>query len=166
VNRFFLASCLLAACAHAPPPTVTGAQLYAQVAELQTTGAATVGNVRVFETSVLTNGADGPSYVVKQVIDHCKGGDPTADIDCTLALLVGESFGVTDHVPVRRDSLKSDNKAGGPALSAGALLGVAAGISAGLVYGLVACDFPGCKAVFGVPLALVGGATLFGIAAH
>src|SRR5262249_32015548 len=113
VNRFAIASCVLAACAHAPPPTVTGAQLYAQVTELQTSGAATVGDVRVFETSVLTNGADGPSYVVKQVIEHCKGGDPTADVDCTLALLVGQSFGVTDRVPARREPAgRSDDKTG------------------------------------------------------
>jgi len=38
-------------------------------------------------------------------------------------------------------------------------LGVAA--TGGLIYGVATCEFEGCKAVFGVPLVLIGGGALF-----
>jgi hypothetical protein len=132
------------ACGHSKP-TVTGAELYAQVQALQTTGRATVGAVEVR----------------KEVIATCKGGDPGRDVDCTLALLLGERFTVTDHVPERRPPKQEGEDRSSSMLMSGVVVGVALAAAGGLVYGVATCEFPGCKAVFGVPIVLVGGGALF-----
>ena len=41
------------------------------------------------------------------------------------------------------------------------VIGLAVAATGGLVYGVATCEFPGCKAVFGVPLVLFGTSALF-----
>jgi hypothetical protein len=41
------------------------------------------------------------------------------------------------------------------------VIGLGVGDIAGLVYGVATCELEGCKAVFGVPLVLIGGGALF-----
>ena len=160
MTRYVALGVLAAGCAHAAP-SVTGAQLYANVASLQTTGAADIGSVHVVASSVLTTGSDGPAYVVKQVVEHCKGGDPTADVDCTLALLLDQRFQVRDRAPERRSAAAKQDDRSGSMLSSVAVITLAVAATGGLIYGGATCDFPGCKVVFGGPLLLLGGAALF-----
>jgi hypothetical protein len=148
-------------CAHPARPTMTGAELYAQIRPLQETGQATVGQVTIRKDQVLTTGAAGQTFLVEQVIEKCHGGDPGSDVDCTLALLLDQRFTVTDHVPEGR-TIKADHEDQSRSIVTSVVvvgLGVAA--VSGLVYGVATCEFPGCQAVFGVPLVLIGGAALF-----
>lgn len=155
---------LAAACAHPARPTVTGAELYAHVQALRDTGQATLGAIVVRKAQVLTTGPEGQSFEVAQVIDHCRGGDPAAEVDCTLALLLDQRFAVVDRIPERRAPKaprpdRSDRS--GSALTAVVVIGLGLAATGGLVYGVATCEFPGCKAVFGVPLVLIGTSALF-----
>jgi hypothetical protein len=154
---------LTSACAHSAPPTVTGAQLYEQVHALQTTGQVTIGAVTVRKSHVLTTGWEGQTFVVEQVIDKCKGDNPTADVDCTLALLLDQRFTVLDHAQEHRGPRAAHSDRSGSMLAAGAVVGLVVAATGGLVYGLATCEFAGCKAVFGVPLVAVGGLALFSL---
>lgn len=157
---FALAS-LVAACAHPARPTVTGAELYAHVQALRDTGQATLGAVSVRTAQILTTGPDGQSFEVAQVIEHCRGGDPTAEVDCTLALLLDQRFAVVDRIPERRAPKPARPDRSGSALTAAVVVGLGLAATGGLVYGVATCEFPGCKAVFGVPLVLIGTSALF-----
>lgn len=153
---------ITSACGHSKP-TVTGAELYAQVQALQSTGQATVGAVAIRKEQVLTTASAGQVFLVEQVIATCKGGDPSRDVDCTLALLLGERFTVTDHIPARRTPKvegEGEDRSSSMLMS-GVVVGIAAAAAGGLIYGLATCEFPGCKAVFGVPVVLVAGGALF-----
>jgi hypothetical protein len=150
---------MAAACGHPARPTVTGAELYAQVHTLQDTGQATIRSIAVRKGQVLTTGTQ--TFVVEQVIDKCHGGDPAADVDCTLTLLLDQRFTVMDHLPQghvvkpnHEDQLRS-------VVASVVIVGLSVAAVGGLVYGVATCEFPGCKAVFGVPLVLVGGGALF-----
>lgn len=153
---------LASACARTRPPTISGGDLYAHVHELQTAGQATVGRVVIRRDQTLVTASAAQPFLVGQVIEHCKGGDPTLDVDCTLALLRGERFTVSDHAPAQKAP-----KAGGGEDSSGSMLasavviGLVVAAAGGLVYGVATCEFEGCKAVFGVPLVLIGGGSLF-----
>jgi hypothetical protein len=152
------------ACAHPNPPTVTGGELYAQLQALRDTGTATVGRVVVRRTQVLTTGGDGQSFLIEQVIEHCRGGDPHDDVDCALALLIDQRFMVVDHLP-RGRAVRPEGgyatEATRSIATAVVIVGLSVAAVGGLVYGLATCEFPGCKAVFGVPLIFGGGALLF-----
>jgi hypothetical protein len=150
---------MAAACGHPARPTVTGAELYAQVHTLQDAGHATIRSIAVRRGQVLTTGEQ--TFVVDQVIDRCHGGDPAADVDCTLTLLLDQRFTVLDHPP-QGHAVKADHEDQSRSIVASVVV-VGLGVAAigGLVYGAATCDFPGCKAVFGVPLVLIGGSALF-----
>lgn len=152
-------SSIAAACGHPARPTVTGAELYAQVHTLQDTGQATIGSIAVRKGQVLTT--SGQTFVVEQVIDKCHGRDPAADVDCTLALLLDQRFTVIDHLPLGH-TVKADHEDQSRSIVASvAVIGLGVAAIGGLVYGVATCEFAGCKAVFGVPLVLIGGGALF-----
>ncbi|HEY5937592.1 MAG TPA: hypothetical protein VIU61_23255 [Kofleriaceae bacterium] len=155
-----LIACALMACANRARPTVTGAELYAQVTVLQTAGQATIGAVTVRKDQVLTTGSEGQAFWVTQVIEKCRGGDPAADVDCTLALLLEQRFFVLDRMPQGRPPVREKEDRTGSFLSSAVVIGLATAAVGGLAYGAATCDFPGCKAVFGVPLVLIGTAAL------
>jgi hypothetical protein len=99
-------------------------------------------------------------FVVEQVIDRCRGGDPTGDVDCTLALLLDQRFTVLDHAPARHGPTPDRADRSGAAITSGVVIGIAVAAAGGLVYGIATCDFPGCKYVFGVPVVFLAGAAL------
>lgn len=147
-------------------PTITGRELYAQVPALRDAGRVTVGRVEIRTDQVLITGRNGQVFSVAQVIDGCRGGDPAADVDCTLALLVDQRFSVADHAPAPdtpAPAARADRSASiiTSVVASVAVIGLSVGAVGGLVYGVATCKFPGCKAVFGVPLVLVGGGMLF-----
>ena len=146
------------ACSHAARPTVTGAALYAQLPALQATGRATVGAVAVRKEQVLTTGSQ--VFLVAQVIENCRGGDPAQDVDCTLALLLEQRFTVHDHAPEPKAQRDADEDQSRSFLTSTVVIGLGVAATAGLVYGAATCEFEGCKAVFGVPLVLIGGGVL------
>ena len=146
------------ACGGAPRPTVTGAELYSRVEALHATGAATVGAITIRREQMLVR--DGQTFVVSQVIENCRGGDAAHDLDCALALLLDQRFTVVDHAPDAKSSAHGEDRSGS-ALSAVAVVALGVAATGGLVYGVATCSFPGCKAVFGVPLVFIGGAALF-----
>jgi len=148
---------LVAACGHARP-TVTGAELYAQVHALQATGRATIGAMAVRKGQVLASGDQ--VFVVEQVIDRCRGGDPATDVDCTLALLLDQRFTVLDHAPQGHASHADGEDRSASMITSGVVVGVAVAAAGGLVLGAATCDFPGCKYVFGVPIVFLAGAAL------
>jgi hypothetical protein len=158
-RRVLLAVTLAAGCAHRPVPTVAGADLYAQVQALQARGRVTVpaspAPMEVRDDQVLVS-ADGGSqaFEVRAIIDRCHGGDPERDVECTLALLRGQRFRVEDVMPTRDAprSTANDRSSGRGKVLLGAIA-----IAAPLTYGVARCDFPGCQAVFGIPLALGAG---------
>ena len=155
--RHLAVAALVAACGHARP-TVTGAELYAQVHALQATGQATVGATAVHKGQVLTSGDQ--VFVVEQVIDRCRGGDPAADVDCTLALLLDQRFTVLDHAPQGHGPPTDREDRSGAMLTSGVVVGIGLAAAGGLVYGVAACDFAGCQYVFGVPIVFLAGAAL------
>ena len=137
-------------------------RLYAQLPALRDAGRATVGRVEIRTDQVLLTGRDGQVFLVAQVIDRCRGGDPTADVDCTLALLLDQRFSVADHAPAPSTSGPAAHEdRSSSILSSAAVIGIGLGAIGGLVYGVAACKFPGCRAVFGVPLVFVGAGMLF-----
>lgn len=158
-----LALTLAAACARSPRPTITGAELYAQIQVLRDTGRVTIGAVSIRKDQVLTTGAAGQTFVVQQVIDRCHGGDPTQDVDCTLALLLDQHFTVMDHAPEGRPVRAEGEDRSGSALTAVVVVGLGVAALGGLGYGVATCEFAGCEVVFGVPLVLIGGTALFAL---
>jgi hypothetical protein len=147
-------STLATACAHSARPTVRGAELYAQVRTLQDTGQATVRSIVVRKDQVLTTGDQ--AFEVEQVIDKCHGGDAATDVDCTLTLLLDHQFTVMDQMPQGR-VVKAAHEDRSGAMASVVVVGATVAALGGLVYGVATCDFPGCKAVFGVPLVFVAG---------
>jgi hypothetical protein len=137
-----LAVVTLVACAHAQPPTVTGAQVYAQLANLSGAGRATVGAVELHRGQYLV--ADATS----QMISQCNGEGVERDPECALALVPDLAFRVTDAMPV-------PHQHGDDHLSFAWKVRIAAlVVAAPLTVGLIATSFPGHEAVFGVPLVL------------
>lgn len=161
MSRALLLAVLLAGCSHARP-TVAGRDLYAQVQTLQAAGQVTIGSIVVRRDQTLVTTSSRQPFGVAQLVERCRGGDPALDVDCTLALLVAEHFTVHDHPPTAREvrSAAREDRSGS-ALASIAVVGLAVAATGGLVYGVATCEFPGCKAVFGVPLVLIGGAALF-----
>lgn len=153
-----------AGCARPTRPTVTGAELYARIQAIRDTGQATIGSVSIRKDQVLTTGPGGQSFGVAQVIEKCRGGDPAGDVDCTLALLLDQQFLVMDYPPEHKPVAADREDRSASVLSSVAVVGLATAAVGGLVYGVATCEFPGCEAVFGVPLVLVGGAALFVLA--
>lgn len=149
------------ACAHPARPTITGAELYAQLPTLQSTGVATLGAVSVRKGQVLTTRSQAQTFLVDQLIDRCHGGDPAQDVDCTLALLLDQRFTVLDHPPDHAARKADPDDRSGSIVASAAVIGLAVAATAGLIYGVATCEFEGCKAVFGVPLVLIGGGALF-----
>jgi hypothetical protein len=154
---------IASACAHPARPTITGRELYAQIPALRDTGQATIGPVSIRKSHVLTTVPEGQVFLVEQVIDQCQGGDPEHDVACTLALLLDQRFSVSDRLPKRREVGRAREDRSGSMLTAAVVVGVGVAAVGGLVYGVATCDFPGCKAVFGVPLVFIGGAALFAL---
>jgi hypothetical protein len=147
------------ACGHPARPTVTGAELYAQVHTLEDTGQATIGTIAIHKGQVLTTSTQ--IFAVEQVIDKCRGGDPSTDVDCALALLLDQRFTVLDHPPRGRAAGADHEDQSRPIMSSAAVIGVGTVAVGALVYGAATCDFAGCRYVFGVPLVFVGAAALF-----
>jgi hypothetical protein len=155
----WLAAALTACGGRAHRPTVTGGALYARVGVLQQTGATTIGDVTVRKDQALATASQ--QFLVAQLVEGCKGGDPATDTDCALALLVTENFEVLDHLRQGKQRKEPGEDRSRSAISSAVVLGLAAAATVGLVYGVATCEFEGCEAVFGVPLVLVGGALLF-----
>jgi len=145
---------VVSACAHRTRSSITGAELYARVHELRGTGRA---------TQVLESRATGQAFVVANVIEKCQGDDPTRDVDCTLALLLDQRFTVTDHLPQEHAARPEHEDESRSIVTSVVVVGLGVAAAGGLVYGLATCEFAGCKAVFGVPLVLIGGAALFAL---
>ena len=154
---------VVSACAHRTRSSITGAELYARVHELRGTGRATVGTVSIRTTQVLESRATGQAFVVANVIEKCQGDDPTRDVDCTLALLLDQRFTVTDHLPQEHAARPEHEDESRSIVTSVVVVGLGVAAAGGLVYGLATCEFAGCKAVFGVPLVLIGGAALFAL---
>jgi hypothetical protein len=152
-------SVVAAACGHPARPTVTGADLYAQVHTLQDTGVASIGSIAVRKGQVLTTGTQ--TFVVEQVIDKCHGGDPANDVDCALALLLDQRFTVMDRAPAGHARGGDHEDQSRSMISSVVIIGLGVAAVGGLIYGIAACDFPGCKYVFGVPLVFIGAGALF-----
>ena len=159
--RRIAAIALVAACSHSSRPTVTGAELYAQLQPLRDSGQATVGAVAIRTGQVLTAGDQ--TFVVEQVIQNCHGGDPTTDVDCTLALLLDKRFTVLDQMPPQKTVGASHEDRSRSIVTSVVVIGLGVAAVGGLVYGIATCEFPGCKYVFGVPLVFIGGAALFAL---
>lgn len=149
------------ACAHPVRPTITGAELYAQLHTLQSTGEATVGAVSVRKGQVLTTRSQAQTFLVDQLIDKCRGGDPAQDVDCTLALLLDQRFTVLDRWPDHKTRKADPDDQSSSILASAVVIGLGVAVTAGLIYGVATCEFEGCRAVFGVPLVLIGGSALF-----
>jgi hypothetical protein len=141
-----------AACAGPGRPTVTGLAMYAHVEELKAHGQATVdssaGPLVVRRQQVLvTHDSSKLVYELDRVLQTCNGGPIDDDVECMLALQRSQSFIIQDQTPPPattsgRDPLRTTIVVG---------LGV---VAAGLTVGVLECDFPGCKALFGVPAVL------------
>jgi hypothetical protein len=149
------------ACAHPVRPTITGAELYSQIHTLQSTGEVTVGAASVRKGQVLTTRSQAQTFLVDQVIDKCHGGDPTQDVDCTLALLLDQRFTVLDHLPDHKARKADPDDQSSSIVASVVVIGLGVGVIGGLIYGVATCEFEGCRAVFGVPLVLIGGGALF-----
>lgn len=162
--RWLLLVVMLVACGRAHRPTISGAELYAQVVPLRDTGAVTIRDITVRKEQALVTSSQ--QFLVAQLIEGCKGGDPAAEVDCALALLVAENFEVLDHLREARRNKEPGEDRSRSAITSGVVLGLAAAATAGLVYGVVTCEFEGCKAVFGVPLVFIGGGALFLLVGH
>jgi hypothetical protein len=145
---------------------VTGADLYARLDVLRKTGKAVVGTVAVRKDQVLSTGRDGQAFVIDQVIENCRGGDPALDVDCTLALLVHQRFTVLDRIPDRRGPKPEREDRSRSALTAIVVTSLGAAAIGGLIYGVATCEFEGCRAVFGVPLVFVAGGVAFALVGH
>lgn len=86
---------------------------------------------------------------ISQVIEGCRGGDPEADVDCTLVLLRDRRFRIHDTPPPPRDTDDPTYLSGrAKVLLAGTL------IATPLVVGIKACELDGCEAVFGTVLGI------------
>jgi hypothetical protein len=109
----------------------------------------------------LTTGSRGQAFLVDQVIEKCRGGDPARDVDCTLALLLDQRFTVMDHLPARRSVTETGEDQRRSIVTVVVVIGLGVAAMGGLAYGVATCEFPGCRAVFGVPLVLIGGGALF-----
>ena len=151
----FAAVAVFAGCAHPAAPTFSGADLYARIPELLNKGHVTVpANPRPVEVradQVLVAADGGSMFELRVVLTGCQGGDPEHDAECTLATLRGQRFRVTNAMPASaapRAHPDDGLSFGGKALIAALVIG------APLTYGLASCSFAGCKALFGVPLAL------------
>jgi hypothetical protein len=104
---------------------------------------------------VITVTRDGESLPFERE----NGGDPAQDVDCTLALLLDQRFTVLDHLP---DHKAPDDQSSSIVASV-VVIGLGVAVTAGLIYGVATCEFEGCRAVFGVPLVLIGGGALFSL---
>lgn len=150
VRPHAIAAYLIVACVacHHHGPTVSGAALYAQVTALQADKKAPVlassGTLEVRTDQFLIAGEQ--LFVVGQVVDKCKGGDPTADPDCTLALLIDKKFELRDKAP----TVKGEPGGSDLSLKTKALL-VLTAMGAGMTYGAFKCElFDGCKGLLGI----------------
>ena len=133
------------ACRHAPP-TITGAQIYAQLAALHADGRADVGGIQLRRDQYLIADATSQVFPVTTAITGCTGDAIDADTDCPLALVPDLAFRVSDTEPTATSHEPTE-----PSWLWKARFGLL-GAGVGLTAGVVACGFPGCKAVFGVPL--------------
>jgi hypothetical protein len=118
-----------------------------------------IGATAVRKGQVLTTG--GQTFVVDQVIDRCRGGDPAVDVDCALALLLDQRFTVMDHAPRGHTAKAEHEDRSGAIATSVVVVGLGLAAAGGLVYGVATCEFAGCKAVFGVPLVFIGAGALF-----
>lgn len=139
-------------CAHRPAgPTVTGAMLYSHVEALRVHGRVMIEagakpiEVRGEQFLVTADQV----FVVSQIVENCRGGEPELDVDCALALLRDRRFVVRDQPPQPRAQPGEDE------LSIRAKLGLTAlAIAIPLTYGVATCEFEDCRAIFGLGLAL------------
>lgn len=158
-----LASLALAACTRPARPTVSGADLYAQVTALRDAGRISVAApdhpIEVRREQVLIADRTSQVFVIEQLIERCRGGAPELDVDCALALVRDQRFRVVDHAPDAPET-RAERARLPPRLAIALVTGA---IAVPLVWGVSTCDFPGCKAVFGFPLALDAGAFVVGM---
>jgi hypothetical protein len=151
------------ACARGPKgPFISGAALYAHAIEIGRDGTAMVKSTDDREVDVhrdfyLVTSSRDQVFWVSQVIEHCKGGDPTAESDCTLALLLDKKFTVLEKAPeAPANNGPKDPSIGGKL----AVTIIAAGVTAGLGAAGAKCElFTDCKDL------LIGGAVLSGLVA-
>ena len=163
----WLVLALVIGCGAPKRPTVTGADLYARVEVLKSVGQTVVDNTPIRKDQVLITGRDGQVFVIEQIVENCRGGDAVADVDCTLALLINETFTVLDKIPDPKAAPKAEEEdRSGPAITAIVVVSLAVGAIGGLVYGAATCEFEGCEVVFGVPLVIVAGGLTFGLLAN
>lgn len=141
-------------CTHAGRPTITGAALYGQLVPLSRFGRATVQGsdahpVVVHYGQLLV--ADVGTYALDELVKNC----PEQQFDdtgvCLLESQLDTRFRVYD-TPKDATSTAHRNDRGlswrGKATITGLVL------AAPLALGVATCDFAGCQALFGVPLAL------------
>jgi hypothetical protein len=154
--RLWVAVAAIGACAHAAP-TITGAQVYALLPALGTSGQAEVGTVRLHRGQYLVADATSQVLELDAMISQCNGEGVERDQACALAPLQDLSFRVTEAMPSPREHAED-----GGHLSVLWKIRVAAlVVAAPLTVGLLATSFPGHEAVFGIPLGLDACALLF-----
>lgn len=71
---------------------------------------------------------------------------------------------VLDHLPESKVRKVDPHDQSSSILTSAAVIGLGVAATGGLVYGVATCKFEGCKAVFGVPLVLIGVGALFVLA--
>jgi hypothetical protein len=155
---------VVASCAHPNRPTIAGAELYANLDALARYGhVALAGSntkpVEVRYGQLLVTEDAQLTVAVDALVRNC----PAQQIDetnmCPLADLQDRRFRVVDQ-PRPSPAVADDNTG----LSFRAKFGIAGvAIALPLTYGVVACGFPGCQPLFGVPLALDAVFMLFGL---
>jgi hypothetical protein len=150
-----LAILLLASCAHPNRPTIAGAELYAQHGALARDGhVALAGSdakpVDVRYGQLLVSDDAQLTVAVDALVKNCPDQPEDETSVCALADLRDRRFRVVDQTVPSSARAVDDDDLG----FRGKLLITGLAIAAPLTYGVAACNFPGCRALFGVPLGL------------
>ncbi len=134
-------------------PTISGAQLYAQLPALLLEGQVMVDApppVNVRTDQVLVTPDRTQMFDVQTLVANCPASLDPAEPVCMLAALRDLRFEVHDTPPIR-DLPKPAEEPSALGYH-GTLLVVALAIAAPLTYGVATCEFDGCKAIFGLGL--------------
>jgi hypothetical protein len=156
VKQLLILLVLVVGCATGPrSPTIRGADLYAHANEIRQTGSARVpsshGTVVVRGDQYLVDRSLEQVFVVRDVVAGCYG--EAFDADCTLALMRGQRFVVSDRAPTPR----GENPEAGDISGLNKARLVLAAATAAMIVGAAKCDaFDGCGALLGAGAAVPG----------